>query len=79
MARAGAVSLTDQDVDGITVDFLHSQYVEDTYGGWPLDRRLESFLRRSGLGRIADDGDLNELVLRRVMAYLKALKGGVRA
>ena len=79
MARAGAVSLTDQDVDGITVDFLHSQYVEDTYGGWSLDGRLESFLRRSGLGRVADDGDLHELVLRRVMAYLKALKAGARA
>lgn len=79
MTRAGAVSLTDQDVDGISFDFLHSQYVEDTYGGWSLDRRLESFLRRSGLGRIADDGDLHDLVLHRVMVYLKAIKSGLRA
>jgi hypothetical protein len=77
MTRAGAVSLTDQDVDTITFDFMHSPYVEGTYGAWSLDRRLESFLRRDGLGRVADDGDLHDLVRNRVMAYLKA--GAARA
>ncbi|MGY4708679.1 hypothetical protein ACXDF8_03785 [Mycolicibacterium sp. CBM1] len=76
MTRAGSVTLTDQEVDGITVDFLRSPYVEDTYGSWSLDRRLESFLRRSGLGRLADDGDLHDLLLRRAMAYLKMLRAG---
>jgi len=63
------VSLTDQDVDRITYDFLRSPYVDGTYSGWPIDRRLETFLRRNGLGRVADDGDLYELVLDRVLAY----------
>jgi len=70
MSRACAVVLTDRDVDTITYDFLHSQYVEDIYSSWSLDRRLQTFLHRSGLGRVADDGDLHDLVLDRVMAYM---------
>lgn len=77
--RASAVSLTDSDVDAIAYDFLHSQYVDGTYSSWPLDRRLETFLRRSGLGRVADDGDLHGLLLDRAMAYYMRMGSITRA
>nr|WP_245848797.1 hypothetical protein [Mycobacterium palustre] len=62
--------LTDADVDSIAWQFLHSAYAEDTYADWPLDRRLDGFLHRQGLARIAEDGDAYDLLLGRVMAYI---------
>jgi hypothetical protein len=61
--------LTDSDVDALASGFLNSSYVGPTYANWPIDRRLDKFLRRSDLTRIADDGDLVNLVLERIMAH----------
>ena len=61
--------LTDSDVDTLAWGFLHSRYVGTIYAGWSLDRRLDAFLRRRGLTRVADDGDLSNIVLDRIMAY----------
>jgi hypothetical protein len=60
--------LTDSDVDSLAWEFLNSSYVGPTYANWPLDRRLDKFLRRSDLTRVADDGDLINVVLDRIMA-----------
>lgn len=68
----GPPSLTDSDVDALAWQFLNSAYADDTYADWPLDRRLDGFLRRRGLVRLAEDGDANALVLNRVMAYIGA-------
>ena len=38
----------------------------------PLDRRLDGFLRRGGLVRLAEDGDAYDVILNRVMAYIAA-------
>lgn len=62
--------LTDSDVDALACEFLNSAYADDTYADWPLDRRLEGFLRRRRLVRIVEDGDAYDLVLNRVMAYI---------
>jgi len=62
--------LTDSDVDALACEFMNSPYAEDTYADWPLDRRLDGFLRRRGLPRITEDGDAYDLVLNRVMAYI---------
>ena len=59
--------LTDSDVDALAWQFLNSAYADKTYADWPLDRRLDGFLRRRGLFRIAEDGDAYGLVLERVM------------
>jgi hypothetical protein len=66
----GPPSLTDSDVDALAWQFRHSNYADDTYADWPLDRRLDGFLRRQGLGRLAEDGDAYNLILNRVMAYI---------
>jgi hypothetical protein len=54
----------DSDVDAFARDFLDSPYAGEIYADWSLDRRLHAFLRRQG----ADDGDLCNLVLDRIMA-----------
>jgi len=47
---------------------LLSRYLGPTYASWSPDRRLDTFLRRRGLSRVADDGDLSNIVLERIMA-----------
>jgi len=69
---SGPPFLTDSDVDALAWQFMHSAYADDTYADWPLDRRLEGFLRRRGPGRLAEDGDAYDLILNRVMAYIGA-------
>lgn len=61
--------LTDSDVDDLASEFLGSHYLGPTYADWSPDRRLDSFLRRRGLARVADDGDLSSTVLHRIMAH----------
>ncbi|MEY8017631.1 hypothetical protein [Mycobacterium servetii] len=71
---SGLYLLTDSDVDALAWQFMHSDYADDIYADWPLDRRLDGFLRRQALTRLTEDGDAYNLILNRVMAYI-----GVRA
>jgi hypothetical protein len=66
----GKPLLAQPDLDGLARQFLHSQYADAAYMQWPLDRRLESFLQYRGLTRVADDGDLYNVVLDRVMTHI---------
>jgi len=68
--------LTDSDVDALAREFLGSRYLGSTYAGWSPDRRLDTFLRRRGLSRVADDGDLANTVLDRIMAQVGAVLRG---
>ncbi|HEY2502985.1 MAG TPA: hypothetical protein VGI68_16615 [Mycobacterium sp.] len=70
--------LTDTDVDALAWQFMNSAYADDTYAGWPMDRRLEGFLRHRGLSRVAEDGDACGLVLDRVMAYISVVSRPAR-
>lgn len=71
MAGGGdSLSLTDPDVDVLAWEFLRSRYAGEMSPAWPLDQRLSGFLRWSGFPRIADDGDLFNIVLDRVMSYI---------
>lgn len=60
--------LTDSDLDALATDFLQSHYLGSIYADWSPDRRLDMFLRRRGLARVANDGDLSHHVLERIMA-----------
>ncbi len=62
--------LTDSDVDVLASEFLQSRYLGPIYADWSPDRRLDTFLRRRGLSRVADDGDLANTVLDRIMAHV---------
>ncbi|MCV7100482.1 hypothetical protein [Mycobacterium palustre] len=63
--------MTESDVDALAHEFLRSSYLGPTYAGWSPDRRLDTFLRRRGLSRVADDGDLSNAVLDRIMANVR--------
>lgn len=67
MGSSPPLLLTDSDVDDLAQEFLHSRYLGSVYAGWSPDRRLDTFLRRSGFSRVADDGDLSSVVLDRIM------------
>lgn len=70
-----AALLTDSDLDALAVQFLNSPYADrNKYSEWPLDRRIEGFLLRRGLVRLAEDGDAYGLILDHVMAYLGAAR-----
>ncbi|MGA9674513.1 MAG: hypothetical protein WBR28_04455 [Mycobacterium sp.] len=49
--------MTDTDVDALVWQFLNSDYSTDHYANWPLDRRLDEFLRHRGLDPVADSGE----------------------
>ncbi len=69
---SGPLLLTDSDVDSLAWRFMHSPYADDIYADWPLDRRLDGYLRREGLGRLVEDGDAYDLIINRVMSYIGA-------
>jgi len=60
--------LTDSDLEALAWDFLQSHYLGPIYADWSPDRRLDMFLRRRGLTRVANDGDLSHSVLQRIMS-----------
>lgn len=64
----GVARLTDSDLEALASDFLQSRYLGSPYADWAPDRRLDMFLRRRGLARVANDGDLSHNVLQRIMA-----------
>ena len=66
-ARGDVPLLTDPDVDGLAYQFLDSDYAADAYINWPLERRLEGFLRNRGMAGVADDGDTCQILLDHVM------------
>jgi hypothetical protein len=67
--------LTDSDVDALASAFLESRYIGPIYAGWSPDRRLDTFLRRRGLGHVADDGDLANTVFERIMINVSRARG----
>ncbi len=54
-------------VDDCALAFLGSEFAGSRYVDWPIDRRLEAYLRHTGQTRLADTGDKFELLLDRVM------------
>lgn len=69
--------LSDSDVDALAYEFLRSGYVGEIYANWSPDRRLDTFLRRRGLSRVADDGDLAVVVLERIMDRVRVARQAV--
>jgi len=60
---------SDSDVAAFARAFLRSPYASPIYVDWSMDRRVDTFLRRQRFSRVADDGDLSNIVLDRVLAY----------
>jgi len=60
-------AVTDSDVHALAGEFMNSGYRGHEYANWPIERRLDGFLRRRGLSRHADDGDVCNVIIDRIM------------
>jgi len=63
-------AVTDSDAHALAGEFLNSGYRGQEYANWPIERRLEGFLRRRGLSRHANDGDVCNVIINRIMARI---------
>lgn len=53
--------------DVCALGFLGSEFSGHSYIDWPIERRLEAYLRHMGLADLADDGEGFGALLERVM------------
>ena len=60
------------DLDELAWKFLGSEFSQDIYADWPLDRRLDAYLRHHQLGGIVNDGAVYSSLLDRVMTNIGA-------
>lgn len=81
MTTTGPVEETgDRGLDTIAWQFLCSPFTKREYWDWPLERRLDAYLRHHNRGDILNDGAAYAVVVERVMANLgRARRDGVLA
>jgi hypothetical protein len=78
MTTAGQVQLTKRKLDSIAWKFLGSEFAGQIYAGWPIDRRVDAYLRHHGLIDIVNDGGAYNALLERVMANIgRARRAGL--
>ncbi|WP_216847811.1 hypothetical protein [Arthrobacter sp. SLBN-53] len=66
-------------MDDVAWQFLRSEFTDEIYAHWPIDRRLDAFLLHRGYRCLHDDGSAYGALLERVMANLPvAARRGVR-
>jgi hypothetical protein len=72
-AAAGVSAL-----DAIAWSFLRSEFAEQIYAGWTIERRLDAYLLHHGPAALLKDGSACDELLERVMANIAAaLRKGV--
>jgi len=58
--------------------FLSSEFAGEVYIDWPIERRLERFLRHQGRGDLADSGEDFDALLDCVMVnFVRARRSGL--
>ncbi len=78
MMQAGPAEGADREPDTIAWGFLCSQYVGRNYWDWPLERRLDAYLRHHNREDILNNGAAYGAVVDRVMANMgRARRDGV--
>jgi hypothetical protein len=55
MTTASHVVLTKRKLDAIAWKFLGSEFTGQIYADWPIDRRVDAYLRHHGLVDIVND------------------------
>ena len=78
MAPTKLLELTKNELDTIAWGFLRSEFTDQTYADWPLDRRIDAYLEHRRLMDIAYDGSTYDALLDCVMANIgSAFRDGV--
>jgi len=78
MTIAEQTRLTDPQMEAIAWGFLRSEFTQQIYASWPMDRRIDAYLHHRGLDQIIDDGSAFDRLTERVMANLgRALRTGL--
>ncbi|BBY63436.1 hypothetical protein [Mycolicibacterium helvum] len=77
-ANGPADQIVERELEAIAWEFLCSPYTGRTYWDWPLERRLDAYLRHHGRDDILNNGAAYATVVDRVMANLgRARRDGV--
>lgn len=80
MTPTKPLELTGHDLGAIAWGFLGSEFTEQMYSDWPIDRRIDAYLLHQGLTNIVNDGSAYDALLDHVMASIgPALRKGVLA
>jgi len=67
-----------KEIDGLAWQFLCSHFTRRDYWDWPLERRIEAYLRHLHRLDILNDGAAYDAVIERVMANIpRARRDGV--
>ena len=67
-----------EEIDGIAWKFLCSHFTRRDYVDWPLERRIDAFLRHLKRPDILNDGAAYSTLIDRVMAnFPRARRDGV--
>lgn len=78
MTPTDHTELTRDELDLIAWRFLRSEFTEQIYADWPIDRRIDAFLLHYGPTELINDGSAYNALLERVMANIgRAVRNGV--
>ena len=78
MTIAEQTRLTEPQMEAIAWGFLRSEFTQQIYASWPMDRRIDAYLHHHGLDQIIDDGSAFDRLTQRVMANLgRAVRTGL--
>ena len=78
MTPTDRFEMTRGQLDTIAWKFLRSEFTEQIYADWPIDRRIEAYLLHHGPNQVLTDGSAYNALLERVMANIgPALRNGV--
>ena len=69
-----------QQLEAIAWGFLGSEFTDQNYAIWSLDRRVDAYLHHHGRDDLNNDGAAYDALLQRVMANIRgAVRRGVLA
>ncbi len=70
--------MTRAELDALAWQFLRSEFTDQIYADWPIDRRLDAFLLHHGPTEVLADGSAYNDLLEHVMTNIgPAIRKGV--
>jgi hypothetical protein len=61
---------TKQKLDAVAWSFLGSDFTDQIYANWTIERRVDAYLRHHGVTGVVTDGGAFNALLERVMANI---------